>query len=465
MLSTLFRIDEVWPSEDVALERFQNWHVNSRIPSGTALSSTACFRLLRLAFETEGTRAMEAVARREVLLFNKVISEAQDEDVLCAGETILGGTRVTKTKVEVDWQSCSWLHAIGEHKVAAGVDDLRRALSDIVDDIVDSATKVVKCGASTAPPKSKPRNNDDMVPDDAGVAPLVVHRERVDSLISLIEKAATLNSRQQLDEDLAKISERADDWKARLQREARELSKLLPLFKGQAELNLQGETYTPNGFGRTMTYYPQLGEKQYIQHLSAHTRKYITDFQYAEVDISSAHIFVAWAAVKAHFKDEASQICSALYECAVDKKAARERVARENNVDVATAKTLILASLNQQNSGYRSGLIKRLIDQRPHIEKALANHPVIKPVLHLIDENCKDAEKVEVRRVSLMLQTLESVVLKRVSRELERFGHPTALWEADGLFVTGAEGLEGDLETSRRLACDATGIHVELDFK
>ena len=52
---------------------------------------------------------------------------------------------------------------------------------------------------------------------------------------------------------------------------------------------LHGQTYT-SGDGRTLTHYPQLGLKQFVQTLAKQTRHAITGDAYAEVDLATAHI-------------------------------------------------------------------------------------------------------------------------------------------------------------------------------
>eukprot|EP00966_Prymnesium_polylepis_P237111 5484129-Prymnesium_polylepis.1 len=162
---------------------------------------------------------------------------------------------------------------------------------------------------------------------------------------------------------------------ARLRREAAMVDKLAAAVSSGEGL-LYGDTYT-KGDGRTLTHYPQLDESQFVQRLAKATRHAVTAHAYHELDFSTAHVAIAWSAAAKHWgAEEAAGRCPSLKFAAVDKQAARNRVAAQCGCPEGAAKRLILAALNQEANS-RCAFLAALCDERKHVRTALQQHRLI----------------------------------------------------------------------------------------
>jgi hypothetical protein len=250
---------------------------------------------------------------------------------------------------------------------------------------------------------------------------------------------------QNVDEVVKPMLARSNDWRKRIQHEMASVEKLVVAIQnttpdGTEPWPLYGNTYTTSAFGRTMTFYPQLGESTFVQRLSKATRHAITNHYYAEIDLSTAHIAAAWGAVEHHFgQDNASNLCPMLKLAATDKVQARGIVAHERGCDPAHAKRLILMTLNQESGDgiHRTGFLHDFVHERPMIMEALSNHPsiVCGGVHDEIVKSCTGCDKPSVREMALMLQRLEAEMLRVAVPVLRMNDFEVGAFIADGLLV------------------------------
>lgn len=321
----------------------------------------------------------------------------------------------------------------------------------------------------------------------AAVGDMQIHLESTACWLEALQTggSVTVGSAQFSAADLEK---KGSDLQERVQREVAKLRFLLntlrqPQHSDDAEveyLSLEARPYMNGGAaGRVLTYYPQLDRSQFVQCLSKASREVITNRSYAEVDFGTAHVAAAWGALCAYFGlERASSLCPCLEMAARDKKAARERVARENRgKPLGWAKCSILAALNQElgDGIVRSRFLEGLVSERPHAIEALRNHPCIAgPPLQSIRAESHQSAKPHVREMSLMLQTLETAMLAEAVRSFNLANIETVALIADGLLVR--PRLEMDTEAANLAvsnACvrarhdisEALSVDVSLDVE
>lgn len=276
---------------------------------------------------------------------------------------------------------------------------------------------------------------------DVPVAPMRVNCTATAAWASALRIAATATKTSAIDDaDARSIAERTvdkgKDWRVRLESETKAVEKLLSAV-GDAGL-LHGETYTI-GDGRTLTRYPQLDQGQFVQRLAKETRHRVTNHEYAEVDLSTAHVAASWGACEQHYgTDKAANLCSHLRMAASDKKGARALVKLQTGWSDARCKSAILATLNQEpNDGIpRCAFLNGLVNEREHMVEALRAHSVIAgSPFESIRRKCLGHSKPMVREFSLMLQTLEGAIVRKAVQTLREHGFETAAFIADGLLV------------------------------
>ena len=307
---------------------------------------------------------------------------------------------------------------------------------------------VLELNASVAPVMAAPwtiassrkRSRTSVSADSCDVAPLRIDKAAAAAWSA--ELLAAANDALAASPSVTSVSEAIEsvvrdgcaDRVSRMRREAAMVEKLVTAVSSSKGF-LHGETYT-KGDGRTLTHYPQLDQAQFVQRLAKATRHAVTAHAYYELDFSTAHLAIAWSAVEKHWgAEEAAGRCPSLKFAAVDKQAARKKVAVQCVCSEGTAKKLILAALNQE-SNTRCAFLSALCDERKHVRTALQQHPLIAgEQLQAIRQRCDGESKPAVRELSLMLQTIEGAMLRLAVRVLGEQGYETGALIADGLLA------------------------------
>jgi len=234
------------------------------------------------------------------------------------------------------------------------------------------------------------------------------------------------------DDAVADVCDDKDTWtekKQRLNMEIAKVDKLLraiTLHDGPEDFALIGNT-DDGEKGRTRTWYPQIGEWNYVQSMAKRTRMEL--FSYTSVDLNSAHLHVAFSAcVLKHGEEEAGRLVPCLRACVKDRNSSRQRVADECGITVNAAKSKILASLNQEGGRGGTLFIDKLREERSVWLNALSEHPAAATIQ--IDDSANDT-----RRGALLLQCVEDRVVRRISESFAAAGWETGGLVADGLMV------------------------------
>lgn len=313
------------------------------------------------------------------------------------------------------------------------------------------------------------------------VAPLAIDMAAAKAWVARLRRAQT-NDGGGRDADVAAESvcrrtrSEGKDWRGRLEREARRVEELLAAVGESGQL--VGKTYE-EGDGRTRTDYPQLGKKMFWQGFTFATRHAVTGNAYAEVDLSSAHLAIAWGACVLHFgEDAASERCPSLRLAAVDKDCARGIVAQQGGTSIDQAKRCILATLNQEEGDgrQRCAFLAQLLIERRAMTTALLNHPKLtEGTKASIEAKARASAKYGVTRLSLLFQTLEGMVLKQAASVLDSYGFETVGWHADGIMIGQRAGAIDDADAAERLQqglAEATAaiaqtlsVHVAIDIE
>ena len=319
--------------------------------------------------------------------------------------------------------------------------------------------------------EKRKRVSNDRTADHCTVSPLHIDLEATRNFASALETASAASSLGEIaDLDIAAIARasegkrdrrkpicKPDGWRDRLRREARSVKKLIEAVKlCNGELN--GETYTKNGCGRTLTYYPQLDEWQFLQRLAKQTRHAMTGHRYYELDVSGAHLAVAWSAVVQQIGlTEAGRLCPSLQLATINKNEARRRVASQCRVTPTAAKRMILAALNQKENS-RCSFLTALCDEREYMLRALRAHPLI--VGEKLQAIQKQSSGNDVRELSLLMQTVEGAILRLTADTLRLHGYEVAALIADGLLCRRVAFLSTGLTSQQALSAAIAAVEL-----
>jgi hypothetical protein len=251
-----------------------------------------------------------------------------------------------------------------------------------------------------------------------------------------------------------------DIWRGRLRDEAKKVRKVVDCASAHGG-KLRGQAVRDDEGGRTRTYYPDLQEYQTLCTLAKATRAALNP-EYVEVDFGAAHQAAAWGAVVGrHGEQRAKELCPRLHLAATDKDAARKIVASElgktGASGVSKAKTLICAALNQE-SNRASPFLRDLCSERACIAEALASHRKVAAACSITPDRVA-ADPPPKRELSILLQTMEDLMLSEAATSLTNDGFRVVLLINDGLLV---EPPRHSNDTAASLRSAETRIHEKL---
>jgi len=254
--------------------------------------------------------------------------------------------------------------------------------------------------------------------------------------------------------DVADVSKRnPSGWYVRVQREAKKLQTLLGTSEREEcvlHCTLKG------GPGRQTQYYNDLAQAQFVQTLSAETRRRVF-CEYASFDLKSAHLFVAYGAVELQVGAEAArEQCPFLSGCVQNPDNARAVVAAELGVSTAVAKTQILASLNRVCNS-RSASLRNLMGERDVWVAALRQHP---------NASSGAAPTGSISEGSLMLQSVEAACVDAMAESLACSGYEVGAFVADEVMARPLAGAQASSIAARRAEAHVkttVGISIRLE--
>ena len=447
LVSRLSLSADTWPDDDLCLKRFSRWHVHGKLPKGRSAAFDVAVRLVAHAMSW-GDNAANQVANGEKKLIEEDVRRSTDAEIVQAAFALVPGLQaVASGGFSVHWQQAPWApRRVGEQRVAIGTKDVKKMLIDAghsaIDVAMEQARRSHKAANQQTPSASKKRNRACPPPGDTLVAPLSVARADVSRWRAKILRASKAESRTDVDADVAGVCRGKDDWKERLLKEVERMDKLMTATKNEGSIDAAGVFrligHTDDGSsGRTLTHYPQInkGAWQFVQTLAAASRKELFK-TYASVDLSSAHLHVAWSAVVlAHGCEEAARLAPCLRLCVEDRDTARRRVAEETGRSVADSKREILKSLNQLPAEGSRGtdFLASLRREREVWVPALVAMPASK---RDGDPSSKKSKAdPAVRESSILLQTIEDRCIRIIVSAVASNGWETGAIVADGLLV------------------------------
>lgn len=304
--------------------------------------------------------------------------------------------------------------------------------------------------------------------DRVSVAPLRIDTAAAGAWWQLLMTGSRAPSVDAVDPRVAPIARKSmwesKDWRARLSREASKVGRLLDTVCLTNGL-LHGETYMRLSGGRTQTHYPQLAAAQFFQTFAKETKHEVTGHKYIELDLSAAHLAVAWGAVLIHAggnEQAAKQKCPRLCIAATDKERAREIVAQQNNIDPKDAKRRILMQLNQ-GEGNGGRFLKCLAEERLHMKTALREHPFIAGErLRAIQERVQRESKDE---LNLMFRALEGEAARTAAGTVIDHGLETVAFDSDCIFTRPTRALAEGQTAQQAIDAALEAVHEQLHDK
>jgi len=213
-----------------------------------------------------------------------------------------------------------------------------------------------------------------------------------------------------------------------------------------------------------------MDETGFVQRLAPATRHEITGHSYAEIDLTGAHLSIAWAAVVRHegSAEAARKRCPMLAIAATDRERAVGLIEQQAGQLFANgvAKRKLLAALNQQTGDGipRVSFLERFVGERPAMIEAMRRQPLIIDVLAEIEARAASG-KGGITLLSCMLQSLENKILVYAMECLQDIGWETGALIADGLFArprTPNLLAVADEQERARLAVEKAGVDLNL---